>query len=120
MGVIQKIRGLIDQVIATIRGVDREEMPEVIGELARGMAVSKALMDGRRLPETSTPRREPDLAAAPPDPLLLDADVAKILRVSVYKVRTMRKRGELQAVHSGRKVGIRQSVLRKYMEENEK
>jgi len=100
----EDLRGLVD-------GVAPEALPDLIGDLEAAKA--------RALVRLTAPSLAAPRTAAGDDHVLPMPEVAGRLGLSLYTAREMGRRGELPVTKLGRRVGVRESSLRAFLERRE-
>jgi excisionase family DNA binding protein len=96
---------------ALARETAPEELPALVGKLAEAQALALARL--------TAPINGHESPAAPQDRMLCMSTVAERLGVSLYTARAMGRRGELPVTTLGRRVGVRESSLGRFLERRE-
>src|SRR5258708_5153040 len=92
---------------ALARETAPEELPTLVGKLAEAQALALARL--------TAPINGHESPAAPQDRVLCMSTVAERLGVSLYTVRAMGRRGDLPVTTPGRRVGVRESSLGRFL-----
>lgn len=101
----EDLRGLVE-------GAPPEALPDLIGDLEAAKARALARLTA---PAPSFPASDADDARA-----LSMREVAARLGVSLYTARELGRRGELPVTAVGRRVVVRESSLRRFLERRER
>lgn len=101
---------LLAQLEAAVTAATADELPRLVGALEAAKAAAWARL------ATPAPRNTAEAA----DRVLSMGEVASRLGVSLYTAREMGRRGELPVTTLGRRVGVRDSSLRRFLDLRER
>lgn len=106
---------MLPDLPALVREAPIEELPALLGRLAEAEAVARLRLSTAAVAASTNGRGQ-----EAEDRVLDMPTVAGRLAVSLYTAREMGRRGDLPVIPRGRRVGVLESSLRRFLKERER